>query len=425
MIIRTWQTAHVDEARAGRAARRRARTTTCGPAATSPSTRSAPPSRTACDHEIGSVETGKLADLVLWRAGLLRRAARRGDQGRRDRLGADGRRQRLDPHAAAGAPRPMFGAWAGDRRPRRRTLRRAGRARGGARRRSALSAARRRCADCRGLGKADMPPQRRSAGDHGRPGHFPGPRRRRLSSATPAARAAHGPAVLPVLMCAAGTALARRLRLPAGGLGHSGGVEARDSRGLAATHESRAWRRFVSGPSRDPARARGRVRPRRSALAGPAFAAARRRSSTDVWECARRRRRIDGEWRPARTSAVQPRGPRRGSAGCRAGRPAAVPSRGGRGCGRCRAPTTARWCSAVGVRRGRGHTGRRARLAATTWSAGRAGRGAAAGARPARPSPRVAARPGGAPRSVATAAARARPAARRRPVPHAPPTAAR
>ena len=40
--------------------------TTSGPGATSPSTRSARRSRTGSTREIGSVEPGKLADLVLW-----------------------------------------------------------------------------------------------------------------------------------------------------------------------------------------------------------------------------------------------------------------------------------------------------------------------------------------------------------------------
>ena len=41
-------------------------TTTRAPSATSPNTRSTPPSRTASSQHIGSVEKGKLADLVLW-----------------------------------------------------------------------------------------------------------------------------------------------------------------------------------------------------------------------------------------------------------------------------------------------------------------------------------------------------------------------
>jgi N-acyl-D-aspartate/D-glutamate deacylase len=42
-------------------------------------------------HEVGSVEAGKWADLVLWRPGLFWRQALDGDQGRNDRVGSDGR----------------------------------------------------------------------------------------------------------------------------------------------------------------------------------------------------------------------------------------------------------------------------------------------------------------------------------------------
>ena len=55
------------------------------------------------DDEVGSVEVGKLADLVLWDPAYFADPAAAGDQGRRDRLRADGRRERLDPDAAAGA----------------------------------------------------------------------------------------------------------------------------------------------------------------------------------------------------------------------------------------------------------------------------------------------------------------------------------
>ena len=54
-------------------------------------------------HEVGSVEVGKLADLVLWKPAFFGVEAGAGDQGRLHRLGADGRRQRVDPDAAAAA----------------------------------------------------------------------------------------------------------------------------------------------------------------------------------------------------------------------------------------------------------------------------------------------------------------------------------
>ena len=50
---------------------------------------------------IGSVEKGKLADLVLWTPAFFGVKPDLHHQGRRDRRGADGRPQRLDPDAAA------------------------------------------------------------------------------------------------------------------------------------------------------------------------------------------------------------------------------------------------------------------------------------------------------------------------------------
>ena len=56
-----------DEAPARRGCRRRPATTTISaPGATSPNTRSTRRSPTASPHEVGSIEVGKLADLVLW-----------------------------------------------------------------------------------------------------------------------------------------------------------------------------------------------------------------------------------------------------------------------------------------------------------------------------------------------------------------------
>ena len=53
--------------------------------------------------QIGSVEKGKLADLVLWSPAFFGVKPDMRHQGRHDRRGADGRSQRLDPDAAAGA----------------------------------------------------------------------------------------------------------------------------------------------------------------------------------------------------------------------------------------------------------------------------------------------------------------------------------
>ena len=50
---------------------------------------------------IGSVEKGKLADLVLWTPAFFGVKPDLRDQGRHDRRGGDGRPQRLDPDPAA------------------------------------------------------------------------------------------------------------------------------------------------------------------------------------------------------------------------------------------------------------------------------------------------------------------------------------
>ena len=55
------------------------------------------------DGEIGSVEPGKLADLVLWDPAFFGVRPHVVLKGGFDRLGRDGRRQRVDPDPAAGA----------------------------------------------------------------------------------------------------------------------------------------------------------------------------------------------------------------------------------------------------------------------------------------------------------------------------------
>ena len=54
-------------------------------------------------HEVGSVEIGKLADLVLWRPAFFGAEAVAHHQGRHDRLRAHGRSERVHSHAATGA----------------------------------------------------------------------------------------------------------------------------------------------------------------------------------------------------------------------------------------------------------------------------------------------------------------------------------
>ena len=105
VVIRTWQTAHVMKARRGalpgdgaadnqRARRYVAKYTIC------------PAVAHGLDGEIGSVEAGKLADLVLWDPAFFGVRPQLVLKGGMIAWAADGRRQRLDPDAAAGAAPP-------------------------------------------------------------------------------------------------------------------------------------------------------------------------------------------------------------------------------------------------------------------------------------------------------------------------------
>ena len=112
------------------------------------------------DAEIGSVEVGKLADLVLWDPAFFGVRPARGAQGRDHRVGADGRRQRVDPDARSPCcPGPMFGAApavaAGDQRHLRRAAARSSRATSPTGWRSTRRSSPVR--DCRSLTKDDMP----------------------------------------------------------------------------------------------------------------------------------------------------------------------------------------------------------------------------------------------------------------------------
>ena len=86
-----------------RCPRRPATTTISASSATSPNTRSTRPSPTASAHEVGSIEVGKRADLVLWNPAFFGVKPDMVLIGGIDRRRADGRSQRLDPDAAAGA----------------------------------------------------------------------------------------------------------------------------------------------------------------------------------------------------------------------------------------------------------------------------------------------------------------------------------
>ena len=176
-----------------------ATTTTCASAATSPSTRSTRRSPTASRHEVGSVEVGKLADLVLWKPAFF---------GAKPELVIKGGfiawAQMGDANASIPTPqplvmRPMFGAFgratgatslafvsqAGARRRRGRPLR----ARQDARRRARLPQRQ----------QARHEAQRRAAEDHRRSRNLRRHRRRRRAALAAGERAAAGAAVFSVL----------------------------------------------------------------------------------------------------------------------------------------------------------------------------------------------------------------------------------
>ena len=120
VITRTWQTAHKMKVQRGPLppdsarndnfrVRRYVAKYTINPAITH-----------GIAHEVGSIEAGKLADIVLWKPAFF--GAKTGDdhQGRHDRRRAHGRSECVDPHAAARAlPAHVRGA----RRRARRHLR--------------------------------------------------------------------------------------------------------------------------------------------------------------------------------------------------------------------------------------------------------------------------------------------------------------
>jgi urease subunit alpha len=199
VITRTWQTAHKMKVQRGALpqdsqrndnyrVRRYVAKYTINPAITH-----------GLAHEVGSIEVGKLADLVLWRPAFFAAKAGHDHQGRHDRRGAHGRSERLDSHAAAGALPAHV------RRARRRAGRDFGEFRlaGGARRRRRRKT---RVAQTPGggLGHAAAAQggsgvERLSAADRGGPADLRGARRRPAVDLRTGARAAAGAALFPVL----------------------------------------------------------------------------------------------------------------------------------------------------------------------------------------------------------------------------------
>jgi urease subunit alpha len=113
VIIRTWQTAHKMREQRGSLAGDPTGTTTPASSATSPSTPSIPAITHGIAHLVGSVEVGKLADLVLWKPAFF---------GVKPSLviksGMIAMAPMGDPNASIPTPqpshyRPMFGAFGG------------------------------------------------------------------------------------------------------------------------------------------------------------------------------------------------------------------------------------------------------------------------------------------------------------------------
>jgi len=112
VIIRTWQTADKMKKQRGRLKEEKGDNDNARVKRyASPNTPSIRPSPTGVSKLIGSVEKGKLADLVLWSPAFFRRQAPMHHQGRLHRRRADGRSQCLDTDTAAGALPAHVGAF--------------------------------------------------------------------------------------------------------------------------------------------------------------------------------------------------------------------------------------------------------------------------------------------------------------------------
>ena len=156
VICRTWQTADkMKRQRGPLPGETRRTTTTCACGATSRSTRSTRRSRTASPTHVGSIEVGKLADLVLWKPaffGVKPELVIKGGFIAGAMMG--------DGNASIPTPQPVI-ARVDVRRARRgarrvqRALRQPGRHRR-RRARRAGAAARRRCAAAATIGKRDL-----------------------------------------------------------------------------------------------------------------------------------------------------------------------------------------------------------------------------------------------------------------------------
>ena len=199
VILRTWQTAHKmkvqrgvlpgDGAADNARVKRYLAKYTINPAITH-----------GIAHVVGSVEVGKLADLVLWQPALFGVKPSLMIKGGMIADARHGRPQRLHPHAPAGALPPMFGAFGGAtarHQPHLHLRRRRG---GWISPASWACAPRHRAVrNCRRIGKRDMRPNDYPADHRGRPPDLRGTRRRESADLRTGDGAAHGAEVLLVL----------------------------------------------------------------------------------------------------------------------------------------------------------------------------------------------------------------------------------
>ena len=200
VIIRTWQTAHKMKVQRGALAgrpgdarqlrvKRYVAKYTINPAITH-----------GIAHEVGSIEAGKLADLVLWKPAFFGVKPSLILKGGMIAAAAMG-----DPNASIPTPqpvhyRPMFGAFGKALRTSVTFVSQAALEEPGA---AGARACASRCVavkDTRKVGKKRHGPQRLAAADRGRPGDLRGARRRRAADLRAGDRAAAGAALLPVLM---------------------------------------------------------------------------------------------------------------------------------------------------------------------------------------------------------------------------------
>ena len=284
--MRTWQTAHVMKRRRGalpgdgaadnhRARRYVAKYTIC------------PAVAHGLDHEIGSVEVGKLADLVLWDPrffGVRPHVVLKG--------GLIAWAQMGDANASIPTPqpvfaRPMFGASPRAAAATSLTFVAAG----GARRRARRSA--RAVAPTGRVGRHALARQgrpareRRDAVDHGAPRHVRGAHRRRAdrrAAGRPSCRWPSATSCSDESTSADALLLLADSRFPTGAHAHSAGVEASHARGDVRDVADLAA--FIDGRLADDGTGRGGVR------RGRVRVGRRSRSTSSItsWRSARRRR---------------------------------------------------------------------------------------------------------------------------------------